>query len=53
MGSPIRVRNPHGLISWVSAEHAEALLRQPGWERVEDAPKPKTQRGRKPARGGN
>jgi len=48
MTAPVRVRNPLGLVSWVSAEQAERLLRIPGWERVEDEPKP----AKKPARKG-
>jgi len=41
MGKPVKVRNPDGLVSWVGEEQAKKLLTLPGWERVEDAPKPK------------
>jgi len=47
MAAPVRVRNPLGLVSWVSAEQAERLLRIPGWELVQDEP---TKPAKKPAR---
>lgn len=37
---PVRVTNPNGVTSWVSAEQAERLLTLPGWKRAEPAKKP-------------
>ncbi|WP_287418157.1 hypothetical protein [Oceanithermus sp.] len=37
----VRVTNPSGVTSWVTAEQAEALLKQPGWKKAAAKEDPK------------